>query len=59
MRAVIKSKSKDGKDKQFIEIWNQRQRIKTYDAEGLDVHGKIITGFPFGNLAWSSDETVS
>ncbi|XP_076468947.1 LOW QUALITY PROTEIN: acylamino-acid-releasing enzyme-like [Babylonia areolata] len=54
---VLKTKDKKGEDKQFVEIWNYKQKEKTIDVKALDKHGDIVgNDGQFGSLQWSRCE---
>ncbi|KAL8591404.1 hypothetical protein ACOMHN_022210 [Nucella lapillus] len=54
---VLKKKDKKGEDKQFLEIWNVKQKEKTIDVKALDKHGDIVgSDGQFGSLQWSQCE---
>ncbi|KAK7499911.1 hypothetical protein BaRGS_00008759, partial [Batillaria attramentaria] len=57
-RAVVrKQKDKKDEDKQFIEIWSQKQKLKTIDVQALDKHGDIVgNDSQFGSVQWSQSE---
>ncbi|XP_025107870.1 acylamino-acid-releasing enzyme-like isoform X1 [Pomacea canaliculata] len=57
-RAILrKQKDKKGDDKQYLEIWNAVQKVKTINVEGLEKHGKIISDDGhFGSFQWSRAE---
>ncbi|KAK7102313.1 acylamino-acid-releasing enzyme-like isoform X1 [Littorina saxatilis] len=54
---IIKQKDKKGEDKQFVEIWNVRQKVKTIDMKALDKHGDVVgNDGQFGSVQWSPCE---
>ncbi|NXW69641.1 ACPH enzyme, partial [Hirundo rustica] len=45
------------KEKQFLEVWDQNQKVKSIDLTALDKHGSVYDDDQFGCLAWSHSET--
>ncbi|XP_067685270.1 acylamino-acid-releasing enzyme-like [Haliotis asinina] len=58
LRALVcKVKNKKGEEKQYFEIWNSIRKVKTFDIQSCEKHGKVYEadGF-FGCLEWSPSE---
>lgn len=55
--AQIRSKRNEetGKDHQVIEILGSCFKSKSWDAQWFDVHGAVITKFPFASFRWSNN----
>uniref|UniRef100_T1J7M8 acylaminoacyl-peptidase n=1 Tax=Strigamia maritima TaxID=126957 RepID=T1J7M8_STRMM len=43
-------------EKQFLEIWEESEKIINLDLKALDIHGKVYEDSVFGGLRWSPDE---
>ncbi|XP_046568487.1 acylamino-acid-releasing enzyme-like [Haliotis rubra] len=58
LRAVVcKVKNKKGKEKQYFEIWNSSRKVKTFDIQSCEKHGKVYEADgQFGCLEWSPSE---
>lgn len=58
LTAIIRSvKTKKDEEKQYVEVWDDRQKIKNYEVTSLEKHGKICDpDGQFGSLCWSSSE---
>ncbi|XP_052094741.1 acylamino-acid-releasing enzyme-like isoform X1 [Mytilus californianus] len=49
--------TKKEEEKQYIEIWDDRQKIKNYNITSLEKHGKICDpDGQFGSVCWSASE---
>ncbi|RUS71860.1 hypothetical protein EGW08_020382, partial [Elysia chlorotica] len=58
LRAVVRvCKDKKNEDKQYVEIFDTKRKLKTIDVQSLEKHGKIIDNDgQFGTFEWSSSE---
>ncbi|XP_048257485.1 acylamino-acid-releasing enzyme-like isoform X2 [Haliotis rufescens] len=58
LRAVVcKVKNKKGEEKQYFEIWNSSRKVKTFDIQCCEKHGKVYEADgQFGCLEWSPSE---
>ncbi|GFR72888.1 acylamino-acid-releasing enzyme-like [Elysia marginata] len=58
LRAVVRTgKDKKNEDKQYLEIFDKKRKLKTIDVQSLEKHGKIIDNDgQFGSFEWSSSE---
>jgi len=54
--AVLKTKTKDGKEKQYIDILTDSWKEKSIDVELELSTGAVITKSPFSGMIWSPDE---
>ncbi|KAI1305981.1 Acylamino-acid-releasing enzyme [Halotydeus destructor] len=54
LRATLRTKKVNEKDKQFLDIWDSRSKVQTVDVEALDAHGEIRTNF--GQISFSQDD---
>ncbi|XP_029455518.1 acylamino-acid-releasing enzyme-like [Rhinatrema bivittatum] len=56
LRAVLRSTTGQGKEKEFLEIWQRNRKIKSLNLTALDKHGKVYADDQFGCLEWSHSE---
>lgn len=58
LRAVVRvGKDKKNEEKQYIEIFDKKRKLKTIDIQSLEKHGKIIDNDgQFGSFEWSLSE---
>ncbi|XP_067684751.1 acylamino-acid-releasing enzyme-like isoform X1 [Haliotis asinina] len=58
LRALVcKVKNKKGEEKQYFEIWNSSRKVKTFDIQSCEKHGKVYEADgQFGCLEWSPSE---
>ncbi|XP_056638015.1 acylamino-acid-releasing enzyme-like [Diorhabda sublineata] len=52
LRAVLR----DCDNKQFLEIWQQHNLIRSVDLNALDIHGPVYADRDFASFEWSPDE---
>ncbi|KAL7300788.1 hypothetical protein TKK_0006762 [Trichogramma kaykai] len=57
IRAILREISIDAKSKQFVEIWDKQQLLKSFDLAAMDVHGDVYTTPTFASFHWSPDNT--
>ncbi|XP_023024331.2 acylamino-acid-releasing enzyme [Leptinotarsa decemlineata] len=51
-RAVLR----ENDNKQFLEIWQNNNVVRTVDLSALDVHGSVYSDVEFSSFEWSPDE---
>lgn len=51
-RAVLR----DYENKQFLEVWQQHNLIRSVDLNALDIHGSVYADREFASFEWSPDE---
>ncbi|KAJ8978652.1 hypothetical protein NQ317_019088 [Molorchus minor] len=51
-RAVLR----ENDSKQYIEVWQNQNIIRTVDLAALDVHGSVYSDVEFASLEWSPNE---